>query len=158
MTGRVKHYLIVAKIQRKIIVRALFLGNSRVEIFLVFAHLTGFAASRYHLAAEVRLQFGNFRTKTPPSATSCGLSFWATRMKQITITLEDDGTITVASDEMQEPYKCNSLDECRQFVDKMLSEEAGESPEEQATEGQEDYGQMWDQEAANRKPQPGLMA
>jgi hypothetical protein len=40
----------------------------------------------------------------------------------------------------------------------MLAEEGGESPQEQATEGQEDYGQMWQQEAKNRQPQPGLMA
>lgn len=78
--------------------------------------------------------------------------------KTITITMEDDGSITVASDEMQKPYKCNSIDECRQYVDKMLAEEGGESPQEQATEGPEDYGQMWNQEAQARKPQPGLMA
>lgn len=79
-------------------------------------------------------------------------------MKQITITLGDDGQITVESSEGGEPYMCESIDECRQYVDKMLAEEAGESPEEQATESQEDYGQMWEQEAASRKPQPGLMA
>jgi hypothetical protein len=79
-------------------------------------------------------------------------------MKQITITMQDDGTISVESSEGGEPYQCESIDECRQYVDKMLAEEAGESPEEQATEGPEDYGQMWEQEAANRKPQPGLMA
>jgi len=79
-------------------------------------------------------------------------------MKQITITMQDDGTITVESSEGGEPYQCQSIDECRKYVDSMLAEEAGESPEEQATEGQENYGQMWEQEAANRKPQPGLMA
>lgn len=79
-------------------------------------------------------------------------------MKQITITIGDDGAITVESSEGGEPYQCKSIDECRQYVDKMLAEEAGESPEEQATEGQENYGQMWEQEAASRKPQMGLMA
>lgn len=78
--------------------------------------------------------------------------------KTITIELADDGTITVMSDEMQEPYVCASSQECVQFIGKMLAEERGEAPEEQATEGQEDYGQMWEQEAASRKPQPGLMA
>jgi len=78
--------------------------------------------------------------------------------KTITIDIGDDGRITVSSDEMAEPYQCDSIDECRQYVDNMLAEEAGESPEEQATEGQEDYGKMWKQEAASRKPQPGLMA
>jgi hypothetical protein len=78
--------------------------------------------------------------------------------KTITIELADDGTITVTSPEMTEPYKCQSADECVQFIGKMLQEEAGESPQEQATEGKEDYSQMWNQEAAARKPQPGLMA
>ena len=76
----------------------------------------------------------------------------------ITIELADDGTITVTSPEMTEPYQCQSADECVQFVGKMLAEETGEGPEEQATEGKEDYGQMWNEEAASRKPQPGLMA
>jgi len=79
-------------------------------------------------------------------------------MKQITITIGDDGQITVESSEGGEPYQCKSIDECRQYVDKMLAEEGGESPQEQATEGPEDYGQMWNEEAAQRKPQPGLMA
>jgi hypothetical protein len=78
--------------------------------------------------------------------------------KTITIEMADDGTITVTSPEMQEPYMCQSAEECLQFLGKMLQEEAGESPQEQSTEGMEDYGQMWNQEAASRKPQPGLMA
>lgn len=79
-------------------------------------------------------------------------------MKQITITMQDDGAITVESSEGGEPYQCETIDECRQYVDKMLAEEAGESPEEQATEGPENYGKMWNEEAGSRKPQPGLMA
>lgn len=78
--------------------------------------------------------------------------------KTITIEIADDGRITVTSDEMQEPYECKDSQECAQFVTKMLEEETGESPQEQATEGQENYGQMWNEEAASRKPQPGLMA
>jgi len=78
--------------------------------------------------------------------------------KTITIEMADDGTIMVTSSEGGEPYQCQSIDECRQYVDNMLAEEAGESPEEQTTEGPEDYGQMWNEEAASRKPQPGLMA
>jgi hypothetical protein len=78
--------------------------------------------------------------------------------KTITIDLADDGTITVTSPEMQEPYVCQSSEECMQFLGDMLAEERGEAPEEQATEGPEEYGQMWEQEAASRKPQPGLMA
>ena len=78
--------------------------------------------------------------------------------KTITIELADDGQIMVTSSEGGEPYQCKSIDECRQYVDNMLAEEAGESPEEQSTEGTEEYGAMWNEEAASRKPQPGLMA
>ena len=46
-------------------------------------------------------------------------------MKQITITIGDDGQITVESSEGGEPYQCQSIDECRQYVDKMLAEEGG---------------------------------
>jgi hypothetical protein len=53
---------------------------------------------------------------------------------------------------------CETIDECRKYVDMMLSEEQGESPEEQATEEPEDYGEMWKEEAKARQPQPGLMA
>ena len=78
-------------------------------------------------------------------------------MIQLTITMQDDGQITVEGPEMQEPYTCDSIGECAQFVEKVLQEETGESPEEQATEPQENYGDMWDQEAQKRN-QPGLMA
>ena len=54
--------------------------------------------------------------------------------------MQDDGMISVESSEGGEPYQCETIDECRQYVDKMLAEEAGESPEEQATEGPENYG------------------
>lgn len=79
-------------------------------------------------------------------------------MIQLTITMQDDGQITVEGPEMEEPYTCDSIAECAQFVERVMSEESGESPEEQGTEPAEDYGSMWDQEAANRKPQNGLMA
>jgi hypothetical protein len=79
-------------------------------------------------------------------------------MKQITITIGDDGRTTVESSEGGEPYECETIEECRQYVDKMLAEESGEGSQEQAMEGEEAYGQMWNEEAAQRKPQPGLMA
>lgn len=79
-------------------------------------------------------------------------------MKQITITLEDDGRIIVESPEMDEPYMCESIDECKQFVGRMLDEEAGEGVEEQMGEGKENYEQMWNEEAQRRAPQPGMMA
>ena len=79
-------------------------------------------------------------------------------MKQITITIGDDGRTTVESSEGGEPYECETIEECRQYVDQMLAEESGEGSQEQAMEGEEDYGQAWNEEAAQRKPQPGLMA
>jgi hypothetical protein len=81
--------------------------------------------------------------------------------KTITIEMADDGTIMVSTSDGGEPYVCETIAECREYVDNMLAtlaEEAGESPQEQAMEGPEEYGQMWNEEAANRDPQPGLMA
>ena len=75
--------------------------------------------------------------------------------KTITIEMADDGTMTVMADGMQEPYVCESSEECMQFVGEMLGAERAEESEEQSAEG---YGQMWNEEAASRKPQPGLMA
>lgn len=139
--------------------RLLFLCNNVNLTLAVFTHLTVIVACGYYLPAEVRLQFAYLGMKTPSLwPLRVAFLFGPHEMKQITITMEDDGSITVASDEMQEPYKCKSIDECRQFLDKMLAEEAGESPEEQATEGPEDYSKMWNEEAGARKPQPGLMA
>ena len=79
-------------------------------------------------------------------------------MIQLTITMQDDGQITVEGPEMEQPYTCDSIAECAQFVEKVMQEESGESPEEQATEPKESYQEAWNQEAASRKPQTGLMA
>jgi hypothetical protein len=78
--------------------------------------------------------------------------------KTITLEMADDGTITVMSDDMQEPYVCESVEECMQYLSDVLGGASGEAPEEQTMEGPEEYGQMWNEEAASRKPQPGLMA
>ncbi|CAB4159642.1 hypothetical protein UFOVP715_60 [uncultured Caudovirales phage] len=78
--------------------------------------------------------------------------------KTITLEMADDGTITVMSDDMQEPYVCESIEECMQYLGDMLGGASSEAPEEQTMEGPEEYGQMWNEEAASRKPQPGLMA
>lgn len=67
-------------------------------------------------------------------------------MKQITITMEDDGRIIVESPEMDEPYMCESVEECMDYVENMLG---GEEMNEE---------QMWNEEAAARAPQPGMMA
>ena len=79
-------------------------------------------------------------------------------MMQLTITLEDDGRIIVESPEMEEPYECDSMQECLQFVERVMSEEQGEGSGEQMTEGPENYEEMWNEEAERRQPQPGLMA
>ena len=78
-------------------------------------------------------------------------------MIQLTVTLEDDGRIVVESPEMDEPYECDSAAECAQFVERMIGEEGGEAPGQQATEPKENYQEMWNEEATSRK-QPGLMA
>lgn len=78
-------------------------------------------------------------------------------MIQLTVTLEDDGRIMVDGPEMEEPYECDTAAECAQFIERMIGEERGESPEEQSGEPAEDYEDMWNEEAASRK-QPGLMA
>lgn len=67
-------------------------------------------------------------------------------MKQITITMEDDGRIIVESPEMDEPYMCESVNECMDYVESLLG---GEEMSEE---------QMWNEEAAARAPQPGMMA
>jgi len=79
-------------------------------------------------------------------------------MQKVTITVGDDGNITVETSEGGEPYQCQSTDECLKYVGMILKEESGESPQEQSTEGPENYGKMWEQEAQKRQPQPGLMA
>jgi len=96
-------------------------------------------------------------------------------METITITVGDDKKITVTTggDESenqqpggqggemqqgQQPHECASVDECLQYVGMILKEETGESAQEESSEGPEDYGQMWQQEAKKRQPQPGLMA
>jgi hypothetical protein len=106
--------------------------------------------------AQVRPQKGVQTYESRPAAFCLFGAHMAA--KTITIEMADDGSITVSTSEGGEPYECQSIDECRKYVDMMLSEEQGESPEEQSTEGQEDYGKMWNQEAKSRQPQPGLMA
>ena len=83
-------------------------------------------------------------------------------METITITVGDDKKIAVTTggemQQGQQPYECQSADECLKYVGMILKEEMGEGAQEEATEGPEDYGQMWQQEANKRQPQPGLMA
>ena len=69
----------------------------------------------------------------------------------LTITQNDDGSLTVESPELEKPYECESVAECLDYVKTMLGEEAGESPEEQATEPKENYEEMWNEEAGKRQ-------
>lgn len=109
----------------------------------------------YTFCAKLRLQ-RTHKTKQPSRLKAAFLL--GNFMQQITITVGDDGTMSVETSEGGEPYQCKSADECMQYVGMILKEESGESPQEQATEGPENYGQMWQQEAQKRQPQPGLMA
>lgn len=76
-------------------------------------------------------------------------------MKQITITVQDDGKITVEDSAGGAPYECQSTDECLEYVGQLLN---GQPPGEEPAIPTEDYGQAWEREAASRPPQPGLMA
>ena len=77
-------------------------------------------------------------------------------MRQITITLADDGRIQVESSEGGKPYMCKDTEECLQYLQSMLTEETAESPQEQATEGPEDYAATWNQEAQKRQAEPAM--
>lgn len=75
---------------------------------------------------------------------------------QITINVDEaTGKITVEADG-REPYACESAEECLDYLEGMLK---GEEPAEEAGEGEEmNAATMWDEEAAKRPPQPGMMA
>ena len=83
-------------------------------------------------------------------------------MQQITITVDDDGKITVDVQEdgqpAGEPYACESMDECLDYVRSVMSEEQGEPAEEQGSEPAEDYAAMWNEEAKKRPKQSAMMA
>ena len=84
-------------------------------------------------------------------------------VKTITIEIGEDGKIVVSSSDNEEPYLCDTIAECRQYVDDMLAaEDQGADMEgsQENMEGPQDMSgqQMWNQEAKSRQPQPGLMA
>lgn len=74
---------------------------------------------------------------------------------QITINVDDQsGEITVEADG-REPYACQSAEECLDYLEGVLK---GEEPAEEAGEGEPAGAEaMWNEEAAKRPPQPGLM-
>ena len=75
-------------------------------------------------------------------------------MQQITITIGDDGQMTVEADG-REPYACSSPEECLDYVEGLLTgEEAAEEPGEMPSG---DMATMWNEEAAKRPENPNLM-
>ena len=79
----------------------------------------------------------------------------------ITIEVGDDGRILVTAEEdgqpMGEPYECDSPQECLQFIESIMTEDMGESPEEETTESAENYESMWNEEAGKRPANPNMM-
>lgn len=76
---------------------------------------------------------------------------------QIMINVDEaSGRISVEA-EGQEPYECESPRECLEYLGDLLMGEEGAEPD-QAEEGADDMAQMWNEEAAKRPPQRGLMA
>lgn len=65
---------------------------------------------------------------------------------QITITVQDDGRITVETDAGGEPYECSSVDECLDYV----RGEMTESGEQDESAGEENAEAMWNEEADRR--------
>jgi hypothetical protein len=74
------------------------------------------------------------------------------QMQTITITVDDDKTITVDVQEdgqaAGEPYQCTSAEECLQYVQSVMGEESSEKPGE--AEAPENYSAMWNQESKKR--------
>lgn len=75
-------------------------------------------------------------------------------MRQITITLADDGQITVEADG-QEPYQCASSEECLDYLEGLIGDETQER--EQAEMAGMNAAKAWNEEAAKRPQNPNLM-
>ncbi|NBT76518.1 MAG: hypothetical protein EBT15_11270 [Betaproteobacteria bacterium] len=78
-------------------------------------------------------------------------------MKTITITMADDGTLTVDSPDMDQPYQCESVDECLEYVSDMIKGEESNEPYQAEEKAEPDVKAMWNQEAAKRPQNPNLM-
>ena len=76
-------------------------------------------------------------------------------MQTITITVADDGQISVDTQEdgkpQGEPYQCKSMEECLKFVQSVMSEESGEPSG--VEEAPENYAQLWNEESSKRGKQ-----
>lgn len=75
---------------------------------------------------------------------------------QIVINVADDGQITVEADG-QEPYMCETTEECLEYVEGLMPGGEEPEPEEEAEEAEPDVAAMWNEEAAMRPKNPNLM-
>lgn len=70
---------------------------------------------------------------------------------------EETGRATVEM-EGAEPHECESLAECLDYIEQAMgAEPAEEGAEMDDEEAAPDMAAMWDEEAARRPAQPGLM-
>ena len=70
-------------------------------------------------------------------------------MERITIEMADDGRISITAESPGEELET---------MDAASPEEAADVVRELLVDAQDDASAMWDEEAARRPPQPGLMA
>lgn len=75
-------------------------------------------------------------------------------MRQITITIADDGQISVEADG-QEPYQCSSSEECLDYLEGLMGDETPQG--EKAEMAGMDMAKMWDEEAGKRPGNPNMM-
>lgn len=73
---------------------------------------------------------------------------------QIVINVADDGRITVEADG-QEPYQCESTEECLEYVEGLMP---GGEELEPAEPAEPDMAAMWNEEASMRPRNPNMMA
>ena len=78
-------------------------------------------------------------------------------MRQITITLADDGRITVESEQdgkpSGKPYECSSVDGCLEYLSDMIKGEEANEPGQEQEEAEPSTEAMWNQEADARAKQ-----
>lgn len=75
----------------------------------------------------------------------------------ITIEIDDAGRPTVSVDG-KEAYQCESIDECLEYLSDLLKGEEANEPGQEAETAEPSTEDMWNEEAAKRPKQPGLMA
>lgn len=76
---------------------------------------------------------------------------------QIVINVADDGRITVEADG-QEPYQCETTEECLEYVEDLMPGGEELEPAEPAEPAEPDMAAMWNEEASMRPRNPNMMA